>query len=299
MLPKEILAQVRRLEITASRLVSETFAGEYLSVFKGRGMEFESVREYAPGDDVRAVDWSVTARTGRLHVRQYREERELTVVVACDLSGSQSFGSSGRLKKEVAAEIAALIAFCALQNNDKAGLFLFTDEIEKFVPARKGRRHALHLIREVLAFEPKKRGTNLAGALSTLARVLKRRSVVFLLSDFREEESHLPDFEKALKLCALKHDLVPILLTDRREEAIPALAGVLELEDPESGRRTLLDAHSAAARAAHAARESARLERLERLFGLCGLDRVKLEAGRPYIEPLVRFFERRARRLRR
>lgn len=298
MLPKEILAQVRRLEITASRLVSETFAGEYLSVFKGRGMEFESVREYAPGDDVRSIDWSVTARSGRLHVRQYCEERELTVVVACDLSGSQYFGTAGRLKKEVAAEIAAVIAFCALQNNDKAGLFLFTQETEKFVAPRKGRRHALHLIREVLAFEPTQRGTNLAGALSTLARVLKRRGVIFLLSDFREE-GPAPAFEKALKLCALKHDLVPLLLTDRREEALPPLAAVLELEDPETGRRALLDGRSRDAVSAHARRERERVERLEGLFRQCGLDWARLEAGRPYIDPLARFFERRARRLRR
>lgn len=293
MIPKEILAQVRRIEILTGRLVSETFAGEYLSVFKGRGMEFAEVREYSPGDDVRTIDWNVTARMGRPYVRRYAEERELTVVIACDLSGSQFFGSSRSLKKEVAAEVSAVLAFSALQNNDKVGLFLFTDQVEEYVPPKKGRRHVLHVIRDVLAFEPAHGGTRIASVLDTINRVLKRRSVVFAISDFRDE-----GFERALKLSALKHDLIPVLVTDPREIQWPDLGAFVEIEDPESGHRALWDARPSGSLAAHARQERERLKGLEQLFKLYGLDYIRISTDRSTIEPIVQFFRQRERRLR-
>src|SRR3989338_3099165 len=218
MIPKEILARVRRIEIMTGRLVAETFAGEYLSVFKGRGMEFDSVREYSQGDDVRSIDWNVTARFGRPYVRRYTEERELTVVIACDLSGSQFFGTGPQFKKEVAAELSAVLAICALRNNDKVGLFLFTEGIEEYVPPKKGRRHVLHIIRDVLAYCPRKNGTNISAALDAINHVLKRRSILLLISDFRDE-----GFEKALKLAALKHDVIPMVAADPRGIELPPL----------------------------------------------------------------------------
>ncbi len=294
MIPREVLAQVRRIEILTGRLVSETFAGEYLSVFKGRGMEFAEVREYVPGDDIRTIDWNVTARSSKPYVRVYTEERELTVVVACDLSGSQFFGTAGKLKKEVAAELSALLAFSALQNNDKVGLFLFTEDVEKYVPAKKGRRHVLSVVRDVLAYEPAGKGTRLAPVLERINRVLKRRCIVFLISDFRDE-----GFEKALKLAALKHDVIPVLIEDPREERLPNVGALLDLEDPETGRRLLLDGRASVALEAQARAEQRRLSELDRLFKLNGLDSIKVAAGKSYIDPVIRFFQARARRLKR
>lgn len=294
MIAAELLAQVRRIEILTGRLVTETFAGRYLSAFKGRGMEFSEVREYAPGDDVRSMDWNVTARTGRPHVRRYAEERELTVMIACDLSGSQYFGSGRRLKREVAAELSALLAFSALRNNDKAGLLLFTDAVEAFVPPRKGRRHALALVRDVLAFEPRGRGTRLAAALETASRVLRRHCILFLISDFRDR-----GFERALRLAALRHDVIPIVVTDPREAELPAVGAYLDLEDPETGRPVTFDARDLASLPAAARREAERLGDLEALFTSCGLDSIRVSADRPLAEPVVDFFRRRERRLRR
>jgi len=300
MLPREVFAQVRRIEILTGRLVSETFAGEYLSVFKGRGMEFAEVREYVPGDDVRSIDWNVTARVNKPYVRVYTEERELTVVIACDLSGSQFFGTAGKLKKEVAAELSALLAFSALQNNDKVGLFLFTEEIEKFVPAKKGRRHVLSVVRDVLAYEPKRRGTRLAPALDSINRVLKRRCIVFLISDFRLDDAADGGraFDKALKLAALKHDVIPVVVEDPRELRLPPLGALLDLEDPETGRRVLLDSRASTALETQARAEQKRLADLDRLFRVNGLDSIRVEAGHSYIDPVVKFFQARARRLR-
>jgi uncharacterized protein (DUF58 family) len=293
MIPREILAKVRRIEILTGRLVSETFAGEYLSVFKGRGMEFAEVREYVPGDDIRAIDWNVTARTLKPYVRQYTEERELTVVIACDLSGSQFFGTGLQLKKEIAAELSAVLAFSALQNNDKVGLFLFTEDIEEHVPAKKGRKHVLHLIRDVLAYAPKRRGTRVGHVLDRVNRVLKRRCILFVISDFRDE-----GYEKALKLAALKHDVIPILIRDPREEGLPDLAAVVEVEDPETGARAVVDAASSGALQEHAARERRRLAEVEQTFKLYGLEPIRVSTDKSYIDPVVDFFRRRARRLR-
>ena len=292
MLPQEILAQVRRLEIVTGKLVAESFSGDYLSVFKGRGMEFADVREYAPGDDPRDIDRNVSARAGKPFVRRYVEERELTVVVAVDLSGSQDFGTADRLKREAAVEVGAILAFAALQNNDKVGLALFAEGVERFVPPRKGRRHALAIVREILAYAPKRRGTALQAALERLARMLKRRCILVVVSDFRDQ-----GFERALKLCALKHDVVPVVIEDPREAHLPAAPAVVEVFDPESGARTALDLRGASA--AVAAEEDERRRELERIFRSSGLESIVVSTDRPTIEPLVSFFRRRARRARR
>ncbi len=294
MISPEILAQVRRIEIMTGRLVTETLAGEYLSVFKGRGMEFAEVREYMPGDDVRSIDWNVTARTGRPHVRRYCEERELTVAIACDLSGSQFFGSGARLKKEIAAELGAVLALSALQNNDKVGLFIFTDRVEEHIPPKKGRRHVLHIIREILAYEPRRRGTSIAKSLETIVQVLRRRCILFLVSDFRDK-----GFEKTLRLAALKHDVVPVVISDPRESTLPSSRACLDFEDPESGRRVLVDASSAALLERHRVGEEERLRKLEDFFERSGLDFIRIGTDRPFIDPIIRFFRRRAKRLRR
>ncbi len=294
MIAPEILAQVRRIEIITNKLVSETFAGEYLSVFKGRGMEFSEVREYVPGDDVRSIDWNVTARAGRPFVKIHSEERELVVAIACDLSGSQFFGSRGRLKKEIAAEIAAVLAFSALRNNDKAGLLLFTNGVEEYMPPRKARSHVLRLIRDLLAFNPRGRGTDIKAVLDAAMRVLRRRSILFLISDFRDE-----GFEQTLKLCSLKHDLIPVVITDPLELNVPELPATIEVSDPETGRRALVDARSRSLLAAHSLRERRRLETLQDLFERTGLDPIRVSTDRPYIDPLIQFFRTRIMKLRR
>ena len=289
MLKPEVLAQVRRLEIVTGRLVAESFSGDYLSVFKGRGMEFAEVREYAPGDDPRDIDRNVSARAGKPFVRRYTEERELTVVVAADLSGSLGFGSTGRLKREAAVEIAAALAFAALQNNDKIGLALFTNRLERFVPPRKGRRHVLAVIRDILAFEPEGRRTALGPSLERLARMLKRRCVLVVVSDFRDE-----GFERALKLCAHRHDVVPVVVEDPREASLPALPVVVSVRDPETGTESDLDLSRAAEE--RGADEARRREALERTFRACGLEAARVGTARPPLEPLLAFFRRRARR---
>lgn len=293
MIPKEVLAQVRRIEIRTNRLVNETFGGQYLSVFKGRGVELAEVRDYVPGDDVRAIDWNVTARTGRPHVKEYQDERELTVILACDLSGSQFFGTGQKLKQEIAAEIAALLAFSALRNNDKVGLLLFTEGPERYWPPKKGRAHILTLIRDLLAFQPKKHGTRLAQSLDTLNRLLKRRAIVFLISDFQDS-----GFEKALRQTAAKHDAVGIVVEDPRESELPVLGAWLETEDPETGERALVHAGSAAARGALRQARDARQAELERLFRSAGMDYVSIRTDRPYADPLIEFFRKRAKRFR-
>lgn len=291
MIPKEIFAQVRRIEIRTRRLVTETFGGQYLSVFKGRGMEFSEVREYSPGDDIRSIDWNVTARTGKPYVRRYQDERELTVIVACDLSASQNFGTGLKLKKEISAEICALLAFSALQNNDKVGLCLFTRGPELYRAPKKGRSHILTLIRELLAFVPCRGGTCIASTLDTLNRLLKRRSILFLVSDFMDA-----GFQSSLRRTALRHDLVPVLIEDPREREWPALPAWVETEDPETGARGLLDARSKAFRKElELGRGRARLE-LEKLFKSCGLQAILVRTDRPYVDPIARFFRERSKR---
>lgn len=293
MLPKELLAQVRRIEIRTGRLVNETFAGKYLSAFKGRGMEFAQVREYSPGDDVRTIDWHVTARFGRPFVREYQEERELTVIIACDLSGSQFFGSDKKLKRETAAELCAVLAFSALKNNDKVGLFLFTDRAERFIPPRKGRRHALAIIRELLAHEPRGRGTALASCLDTLYRMLHRRAIVVLVSDFQDA-----GYEKTLRRLNRKHDLIPVLIADQREESLPALGAFIDMEDPETGERTLFDASSPALRQSLAQKRASARRGLEEFFKSSGIEFIPIRTDEGFVDPIARFFRNRSRKFR-
>ena len=287
----EILRQVRQVHIRTRRLVDGIFAGEYHSVFKGRGIEFAEVREYVPGDDVRAIDWNVTARVGQPFVKQYVEERELTVMLLIDLSASGRFSSAPRDKTRIAVELGATLALSAIGNNDKAGLILFTDRVERFVPPRKGRNRALRLIRDMLAFEPENRGTDIAAALEYLHKVMPRRAIVFLISDFFSA-----DFERPLRLARQRHDIVPICLIDRRDYALPAV-GIVRLRDLETGEERLVDTDSRAVRERFAAAREAARARRRRLFRALGIDFVEAPTEEPWIEPLMRFFRGRERRL--
>ena len=290
---RDLITRIRRIEITTRRAVEDSLGGQYHSVFKGRGMDFHDVRAYAPGDEVRAIDWNVSARTGHLHVKRFVEERELTVMVLCDLSGSTDFGSGKRTKAEVAAEIAALLAFSAVQNGDRVGLCLFTDEVEKFVPPRKGRRHALRLVSEILQFRAHSRGTDLGAALTQLRRTMRRRCVAFVLSDFLDDEAR---FELPLRIAARKHDLVPVRIEDRLERALPA-AGLALLEDPETGATLRVDLSDRRVRDRLAADASASEQRLTRLFTRLDLDHARVQADdADYVGPLLAFFQARARR---
>jgi len=284
--PSEILKKVRRIEIVSRSLVQNVFSGEYKSVFKGRGMEFDEVREYMPGDDVRAIDWNVSARMNHLFVKRYVEERELTVVLVVDASGSAEFGTRRLLKSDVEAEIGALIAFSASKNNDKVGLVLFTDRIERFIPPKKGTRHTLRIVRDLLYHQPVGRGTRIGPALEHLNRVLHRRAIVFLLSDFQDT-----GYEKALRVTARRHDLVAIWLADRREREIPK-RGIFRVEDPETGEVVTLALSPRRADSYRRLAESRRQE-TERLFRTTGVDVVPITTEASYVEPLVAFFKKR------
>jgi uncharacterized protein (DUF58 family) len=289
---QEILKRVRRIEIRTNRLVNESLAGEYHSVFKGRGMEFDEVREYAIGDDVRSIDWNVTSRMGHPYVKKYVEERELTVMLVVDASASGDFGTFRRTKREVAAEVCALLAFSAIRNNDRVGLLIFTDREEKYIPPRKGRNHVLRVIREVLTAQPRGKGTNLTLALESLARGIRRRSVAFIVSDFLDV-----GFDKALRIANQKHDLIAIALSDPRELELPPV-GILELEDAESGASILVDTWDRRARSRYREEALRRAESRRRLFRQTSVDSVDLSTDLPYDVPLIRFFRNRARRLR-
>jgi uncharacterized protein (DUF58 family) len=291
LLPKEIIRRIRKLEITTRKVVAATLAGQYHSVFKGRGMAFSEVRQYQPGDEIRIIDWNVTARMNEAYVKVFTEERELTVMLVVDVSASEDFGSRGRTKAVVAAEIAAQIAFSAIANNDRVGLILFSDRVEKVIPPKKGRKHVLRLISDILAFQPEGRGTNLAEGLNYVTRVSKRKAVTFLVSDFLAQ-----DFEQAMRIVSRKHDLVPVVLSDPLEESFPAL-GLVEFEDPESGERVLVDTSDPLVRGYYArTMQSARDER-RRLFKKLELDHVELRAGEEHGLALARFFRARARRM--
>jgi len=290
MIPSEILKKVRRIQIVTSAMVSDLFAGQYHSAFKGLGMEFEEVREYQPGDDVRMIDWNVTARTGRPFVKSFREERELTVVLLVDVSASQDFGTRDQLKSELVAELGATLAFSATQNNDKVGLILFTDRVERFVPAGKGTRHVLRVVRELLYHEPTGRRTDVAAALEYLSRVLRRRAVVFLISDFQT-----PAFRGALQIVRHRHDLIPVIVRDEREWALPP-AGYVELLDPETGEQLLVDTSSRGLRTRFAQIARQQHERLLSEFRRLRIDSVEVQTGQPFAEPLTTFFRRRERR---
>ena len=292
MIPREILKKVRRIEISTRGLVNEVFSGEYHSVFKGRGMSFAEVREYQYGDDIRSIDWNVTARSGAPFVKVFEEERELTVMLLVDVSASGDFGSRERLKSEMAVEICALLAFSAIKNNDKVGLIVFSDHVELFVPPRKGRRHVLRVLRELLFHEPRGRATDITAALEYLTHVQRRRAVAFLVSDFRDE-----GFEKALGVAGRRHDLIAIRMGDRRERAIPPL-GFLELEDPETGEQLVVNSSAKGFQETFQATVTAGRERLDRALRRGKVDVIDIETGEPYVRPLMRFFEERARRQR-
>jgi uncharacterized protein (DUF58 family) len=292
MLPKEIIRKIRRIQITTNRLVNESLAGEYHSVFKGRGMEFDEVREYQHGDDIRTIDWNVTSRAGHPYVKRYVEERELTVMLLIDASASGLFGSSGKVKGEIAAEISALLAFSAIKNNDRVGAMLFTDRIEKFIPARRGSTHVLRVIREVLYHRPEGRGTRIEKALEHLNLVVRKRAVVFLISDLLDQ-----GFEQSLKVANRRHDMVILQIVDPREQALPDV-GIVELRDAETGEIIEVDTSMRHVREAYAANWARDRERLTKLFQSQRMDHVLIDVARPYDTPLVRFFEERARRAR-
>ena len=292
MLTREILQRVREIQVRTGRQVADVLAGEYVSVFKGRGVEFDEVRPYIPGDDVRSIDWNVTARTGQPFVKRYVEERQLTLMLMADVSASQDFGSVTRSKREATAELCALLAFSAIRNDDKVGLTLFHGGIEQYIPPRKGRNHVLRVVRELLIPETEGQGTDLAGALAYISKVLTRPAVVFLISDFLDT-----GFEKPLRIAARKHDLVAIEIVDPVEERIPAV-GLVELEDAETGARRLLDTSSRRVREALAAETRGRRETTRDLLKKVGVDRVAIDVSRSYDRPLVRFFRERAARMR-
>jgi uncharacterized protein (DUF58 family) len=293
MLPGEVIRQVRLLQIRARRAVEDLLGGEYHSVFKGTGIAFEEVREYQPGDDIRAIDWNVTARMGHPFIKRFVEERELTVVLLLDCSASNRFGTAQHSKREVIAELAAILAFSAITNNDKVGLISFTNKVEKFVPTRKGIRHVLRIIRDVLFFQPALRGTNISEALDFLNRVLHRRAIVFLLSDFRDT-----NFEKAIQRTGKRHDLIAVSITDPREDQMPNV-GLLELEDAETGKCFVLDTASRAVRQAYANEARQRRERLRQLARSARVDLIEISTEGGHLDALIHFFKQRERRLRR
>jgi len=314
MIPREILKKIRQIELRTNRLVSETLAGQYHSVFKGQGMNFDEVREYQPGDEVRSIDWNVTARMNHPFVKKFVEERELTLMLVVDVSGSGLFGSREQSKRELAAEIASVLAFSAIRNNDKVGLILFTDEVEKFIPPRKGRRHVLRVIREVLFFEPQRRGTDLNGALEFLIRVTPHRAIAVVISDFlgspaiaskkrsnrlRPQMMLLESLAQAsfpmLRQANRRHDVVAVQITDRYELELPAL-GRLVFSDAETGEVVEVNTNDTRKRAAFAERQSRAQSDLARLFRSAGIDAIQLRTDQPYSVGLARFFETRERR---
>ena len=314
MIPREILKKIRQIEIRTNRLVSETLAGQYHSVFKGQGMNFDEVREYQPGDEVRTIDWNVTARMNHPFVKKFVEERELTLMLLVDASGSGLFGSHAQSKRELAAEIASVLAFSAIRNNDKVGLVLFTEEVEKFIPPRKGRRHVLRVIREVLFFEPRHRGTDLNGALEFLLRVTPHRAIAVVISDFvgsptvaadrqrgkrRPQAMLLESLAQAsftrLRQANRRHDLVAVQIMDRYELELPAL-GRLVLSDAETGEVVEINTGDERKRAAFAERQARAQADLARLFRSAGIDAIRLRTDQPYAAELGRFFETREKR---
>jgi len=313
MIPREILKKIRQIEIRTNRLVSETLAGQYHSVFKGQGMNFDEVREYQPGDEVRTIDWNVTARMNHPFVKKFVEERELTLMLLVDVSGSGLFGSCEQSKRELAAEIASVLAFSAIRNNDKVGLILFSDEVEKFIPPRKGRRHVLRVIREVLFFEPQRRGTDLNGALEFLLRVTPHKAIAVVISDFigspavpgrrtgklRPQIMLLESLAQAsfsmLKQANRRHDVVAVQITDRYELELPPL-GRLILTDAETGEVVEVNTADERKRSTFAERQARAQSELARLFRSAGIDAIQLRTDRPYGVELTRFFETRERR---
>ena len=300
MIPKEILRKIRRIEIATSRLVSDVFAGQYHSVFKGQGIEFDEVREYQFGDDVRTIDWNVTARTGRPYVKKYVEERELTVMILVDLSASCRFASVNMLKSQLAAELAATLAFSAVRNNDRAGLIVFTDKIEKFIPPRKGIRHVLRIIREALYYKPQGRSTDIIAALEYLNKVTPRKTIAFLISDFLGHTSGAQTdvqarLKKALTVVNKHHDVIAITLNDRREMRLPD-CGIVALEDAENGELVYVDSSNPRIVRQYERDNLERVKRREQIFNAAGVDRVDVYTDISYSDALIRFFAKRRRK---
>lgn len=294
---RDVLRQVRQIELRTRGLVTSIFGGEYQSVFRGQGMEFSEVREYEPGDDVRNIDWNVTARTGHPYVKKHVEERELTVLLVVDLSGSEQFGTRGRFKAELAAELAAVLALSAVRNNDRVGLLIFSDHVEHVVPPRKGRRHALRLIRDVLAFRPRGRGTDIPGALDYAARLLAHRGIIFLLSDFAfnaGDSATAARWEKTLRLVSRRHDVVGVSISDPAELDLPDV-GIVAFEDPESGALTWVDTGRVDVHERFTALLADERSRTRRLFRRLGVDEIEVRTDQPYVKPLLAFFRRRER----
>lgn len=291
MLTSEQIKAVRKIQIRTSHLVSDLFAGQYQSVFKGHGMEFAEVRQYLPGDDVRTIDWNVTARTGTPHVKRFVEERELTVMLLVDASASTQFGTVRQLKSEMAAELAAVFAFSAITNNDKVGLVMFSDHVELALRPKKGTRHVLRVIREVLSFRPQGRGTDIGAALEHLEHVTKRRCVTFLISDFLD-----PRAQAALKIANRRHDVIAVVLDDPREIMLPDI-GLIEMEEAETGRRIVVDTSDPDVRAHFAQEAEQRRRERDRTLRSVDVDPILVRTDRPYAEALLRFFRMRERRL--
>lgn len=290
MLPKDLVKRIRRIEIHTRRAVNSALAGQYHSVFKGRGMAFSEVRRYQPGDEIRTIDWNVTARMQEPYVKVFTEERELTVMLLVDLSASGDFGTTEKSKSEVAAELGALLAFSAISNNDRVGLLLFTDRIEKFIPPKKGRRHVLRVISEILTFEPEGAGTDLAGALDYHQRLMNRSAVTFVISDFLAD-----DYETSLRLTARRHDVIPVVLADPFEEGVPAV-GIIAGTDAETGQRIVLDTSDRGVRRRIEAWAKKTREARAHLFRRLDLDHVHVRTDQDYVGPLVGFFRERTRR---
>ena len=285
----DILKRVRQIEFKTGKLVRETFAGQYLSVFKGQGIEFAEVRQYIAGDDIRSIDWNVSARTGNTYVKKFNEERELSVIIACDVSASQYFGSKGNLKVEAAIELASVFAFSAIKNNDKVGLLLFSDKVELYIPPRKGKRHVLRIIRELLAFEPRSKKTDISLALSTLLRLIKRQGILLFISDFVDN-----NYEKPFKLAAKKFDLIPVIIEDPLEFNFPKMPALIEIEDGESSASIALS--SSATKQIIQARKDVLASALN-LFKLSGVDYINIDASKNTLDPVIKFFKQRSRKL--
>lgn len=290
MISKDLLKKIKQIQIHTRRLVNEAFVGEYHSVFKGRGMEFDEVREYQPGDEIRTIDWNVTARVGRPFIKRYVEERELTVMLLVDVSASGSFGSVRHLKNEVATEICALLALSATKNNDKVGMIMFTDKIEKFIPPKKGPKHVLRVIRELLCSQPTGKGTNISVALEYLDKITHRRTISFVVSDFIAR-----DYARALRIANKRHDTIAITIVDPREQELPNV-GFIELKDAESGETLLLDTANPSARKEFKALAYRQRQELSRLFRSMGVDEIVINTNRHHVEPIIRFFRMREKR---
>lgn len=290
MIPREYLKKIRKIEIRTNQLAQDLLAGAYHSVFRGRGMDFEEVREYQPGDDVRLIDWNVTARTGVPHIKKYREERELSMMVLVDVSASDQLGSGSQSKKELAAEVASTLAFSASQNGDKIGLLLYSDEVESFIPPRKGRSHVFRIIREILFFRPARRGTSLKAALKYLNLVMSRPAVVFVVSDFLDE-----GYERALRVTNERHDVIAVSIFDRRELELPDV-GLIALEDAESGEVVEVDTSNRELRERFAAEAAEQRAQRQKWLKRTGLDVIEMETGQPYEIALKNFFLKRIRR---